>query len=175
MSDMKILTLFFPFVLALACSSDTVRLPSASAGLPQSLDALTARAVLDEVNNLRSAGCKCPGGKYFAPSKALEWNAQLEQAAQDHADDMYKRRYFSHESPDGTEFSERVSRAGYNWQAVGENIAKGYPTAHTVVQAWRNSRDHCPNMMNPKFRHIGVGKAGPYWVQDLAAPAIRKK
>lgn len=167
---MKILAFLVPFLLALACSSDAVqaRLQStAGAALPVSMDALTARDVLDEVNALRATGCKCPGGKYFKPAGALQWNLQLEQAAQAHADDMYERRYFSHESIDGTEFSGRISRAGYDWQAVGENIAKGYPTAHAVVQAWRNSRDHCPNMMNPKFQDVGVGKAGPYWVQDL--------
>lgn len=138
---------------------------------PTNLNAFTAREVLEEVNALRAEGCNCPGGRYFKPAQPLHWDEQLEKAAQDHADDMDRNRYFSHDSQDGTRFSRRIEQAGYNWTVVGENIAMGYPTARAVVAAWRNSRDHCPNMMNPEFRDMGVGRAGPYWVQDLAAPA----
>ncbi len=134
---------------------------------PPSPDKMMAQAVLDEVNALRAAGCTCPGGYRYAPARALRWDKQLEQAAQTHAEDMKKRRYFSHTSADGASFSDRIDRAGYDWKAVGENIAKGYPTAKSVVAGWRNSKDHCPNLMNSKFQDMGVGKAGPYWVQDL--------
>ncbi len=166
---MKTLLLSVGFLFA--CESATnPALQQAGAAFPdrpRSLDAATARAVLDEVNLLRSTGCKCPGGKRYAPATALRWDEQLEQAAQAHADDMHRRNYFSHTSANGADFSDRVTRAGYDWKAVGENIAKGYPTARSVVEAWRSSKDHCPNMMNPEFRDMGVGKTGPYWVQNL--------
>lgn len=134
---------------------------------PPAMDELIAREVLEEVNALRAAGCQCPGSRYYAPAPALRWDTQLERAAQAHADDMQRQRYFSHTGKDGARFHQRVSRAGYDWRAVGENIAKGYPTAHAVVNAWRTSPDHCPNLMSPKFDDMGVGKNGPYWVQDL--------
>ena len=137
--------------------------------LPPSIDGIAAREVLEEVNALRARGCNCPGGRRFAPTGPLHWDEKLEQAAQTHADDMSRRRYFSHTSKDGTIFSARISRAGYDWNVVGENIAKGYPTARAVVEGWRSSKDHCPNLLNPKFRDMGVGKTGPYWVQDLGA------
>lgn len=139
-----------------------------SIGAP-SIDELSARSVLDEVNALRARGCKCPNSRYSPPAPALQWEEKLENAAQSHADDMYRGRYFSHNSADGTSFSDRISRAGYRWSAVGENIAKGQPTARAVVHAWANSKGHCLNMMNPKFDDMGVGKNGPYWVQDFGA------
>lgn len=139
------------------------------ADMPPSVDEAEVRAVFDAVNALREKGCICPGDHRYAPVPALRWDNQLAKAAQAHADDMDRRRYFSHTSIDGTEFADRISRAGYRWHSVGENIAKGYPTAAEVVQAWRNSKDHCPNLMNPKFRDMGIGKTGPYWVQDLGA------
>ncbi|MCC6460091.1 MAG: CAP domain-containing protein [Saprospiraceae bacterium] len=169
---MKFFFLLLPFALFKACEPATSTpspIREAGAATPPSVDAATARAVLDEVNLLRAQGCRCPGGKKYAPAPALRWDAQLEKAAQAHADDMRQRGYFSHTSTDGTDFDERMKRAGYHWQLAGENIAKGQPTAQAVVLAWRNSKGHCGNLMNPKFEDMGVAKSGAYWVQDLGA------
>jgi uncharacterized protein YkwD len=138
---------------------------------PMMADTATARVVLDAVNTLRASGCRCPGGKRFPPAPALRLDAQLETAAQAHAEDMNKRRYFSHESRDGSDSSDRISRAGYKWRLSGENIAMGHPTAEAVVKGWRNSKGHCHNLMHPGYRDMGIGKAGPYWVQNLGARA----
>ncbi|MFN0012916.1 MAG: CAP domain-containing protein [Saprospiraceae bacterium] len=132
-------------------------------------DPSAAEAVLDAVNNLRAAGCKCPDGKRYRPAPPLRLDERLGKAAQAHADDMFLRKYFSHRGRDGSETSDRVERTGYRWVTVGENIAKGYPTAEAVVQAWRTSADHCSNLMEPGFRDMGLGKKGPYWVQNFGA------
>lgn len=170
---MKSLLVLSVFSLLLTC--DTAVNPAlqragiGNNGSPVSIDDISARAVLDEVNALRARGCKCPNSRYSPPAPPLHWEEKLEQAAQSHADDMSRNRYFSHSSADGASFSDRISRAGYRWSAVGENIAKGQPTARAVVHAWANSKGHCLNMMNPKFDDMGVGKNGPYWVQDFGA------
>lgn len=172
---MKILSVLCAFFLALTCEphgSHGALKTNAPAEKPPTIDEATARDVLNEVNALRARGCRCPDGKYYAPASALRWDEQLEAAAQAHADDMSRRHYFDHTSLDGTSFSQRIRRAGYNWWVVGENIAEGYPTAHSVVEGWRNSEGHCANMMNAGFEDMGVGKTGPYWVQDFGA---RKK
>lgn len=140
--------------------------PGTGATLP-TMDHISAQDVLDEVNALRSRGCKCPGSPYTPPVPALRWDEKLKRAAQLHADDMYYGRYFSHTGADGSSFSDRITRAGYRWQSAGENIAKGQPTARAVVHAWSNSKGHCRNLMNPEFKDMGVGKTGPYWVQDF--------
>ncbi|MCB9333430.1 MAG: CAP domain-containing protein [Lewinellaceae bacterium] len=162
---MKILFLLLSGTVVLTWCAEKTAIPASA----PTLDKITAKAVLDEVNALRATGCKCPGGKRFDAAPALQWEETLEKVAQHHADDMNKRRYFNHTSPDGTGFSKRIRNAGYDWRQVGENIAMGYPTAKAVVEAWRTSKDHCPNLMNPGFRDMGVGKAGAYWVQDLGA------
>lgn len=166
---MKLFTLLISSALVLSWCAEKTTVFQNTENAPPTLDKVTAEAVLKEVNALRAAGCKCPGGKHFAPAPALSWDNTLEKVAQNHATDMQKRRYFSHTSSDGTSFSKRIRKGGYDWRVIGENIAMGYPTAEKVVEAWRKSKDHCPNMMNPEFRDMGVGKAGPYWVQDLGA------
>lgn len=55
---------------------------------------------------------------------------------------------------------------------VGENIAYGYATPQAVMNAWMHSRGHRRNILNRKFRKIGLGLARttdgtPYWVQDF--------
>ncbi len=105
----------------------------------------------------------------------LAANAALAKAARDHSADMAKNNYFSHTSQDGTQFSERISRAGYQWQGAGENIAKGQRTPAEVMTGWMNSAGHRANIVNCGFRDLGVGLAyspnnTPLWTQDFGTP-----
>jgi len=44
---------------------------------------------------------------------------------------------------------------------VGENLAMGYnDSAASLVDAWMGSPEHRANIMNPKFKRIGIGLAG---------------
>lgn len=99
----------------------------------------------------------------------LEQSAQLQKAAQDHANDMAKQNYFSHIGINGSTLASRVSATGYPWSALGENIARGQSEATTVVTGWMQSPGHRGNILDPSFREMGVGYAqgssGPYWVQ----------
>src|SRR4051812_48290230 len=45
--------------------------------------------------------------------KPLGRDGDLAQAARRHAADMVRRNYFSHTSPSGTSFSDRIRAAGY--------------------------------------------------------------
>jgi uncharacterized protein YkwD len=87
---------------------------------------------------------------------------------------MAQNNYFSHDSLDGRAFTRRLTDAGYNYSAAGENIAAGDSTVEQVVKHWLNSPGHCVNMMNPTYREIGVACAsnssstyGNYWTMDL--------
>jgi uncharacterized protein YkwD len=107
---------------------------------------------------------------------ALRELRRLDRAAQGHSDDMVARGYVSHSG-----LGERVNRAGYRWSALGENIASGQSTAAAVVRAWMSSTGHCRNILDPGFRHIGVGvSAHPVrgfarrpatWTEDFGRPA----
>ncbi|WP_019873932.1 CAP domain-containing protein [Sporichthya polymorpha] len=116
------------------------------------------RAIVKKTNKIRKAhGCR-----------ALKVRPKLNQAAQRHAKDMSRKRYFSHTSKDGTSWVTRIRRTGWR-QPGGENIARGYYSASSVMSAWMHSPGHRRNIVNCQFRNIGVGyvKSGNYWVQDF--------
>ena len=110
---------------------------------------------------------------------SLRLNSDLETAAQRHAEDMLARGYFAHESPSGTTVRERSRKAGYNWTAIGENIAFGQTSVDEVVETWMGSPGHRKNILGRHFTELGVGlalgrgKDGKYqvlWVQNFGAP-----
>ena len=100
--------------------------------------------------------------------RPLKQNSRLELAAQRHANDMANKRYFSHTSANGTQWWKRIMKAGYK-DPAGENIARGFSSTRPLVRAWMNSPLHRKNIMNCKFRTIGIGYNGngDYWVQDF--------
>jgi uncharacterized protein YkwD len=144
-------------------------LPSLAASPVSAETAFSPQLMLDQVNAVRARGCKCPDGLFYQPAPALKWNDRLAIAAKAHANDMADQDYFSHVSKDGANFTDRVSRAGYDWQTVAENIAYGHRDTREVVQAWVHSNGHCQNIMNPHFLELGAAKVGSYWVQELGA------
>ncbi len=90
---------------------------------------------------------------------ALTANAKLNAAAQAKADDMAKRNYWSHNTPDGTQPWTFLTTAGYEFEAAGENLAYGFDTSDATIQAWMNSPGHRANIMNSKFQEVGFGIA----------------
>jgi uncharacterized protein YkwD len=125
--------------------------------------------VLALTNQRRAQGASC-GGQVFGPAGPLAHNAQLQAAARNHSRDMATRGYFSHQSPEGAGPSDRARAAGYPSGFIGENIAAGYPTPAAVVEGWMQSPGHCLNIMEPRYRYLGVGHhAGSrsYWTQNF--------
>jgi uncharacterized protein YkwD len=100
--------------------------------------------------------------------RPLKENRLLDKSAQGHANDMAKKHYFAHNSINGTIWWKRIMKAGYK-DPGGENIARGFSGATSVVQAWLHSPEHRRNIMDCQFRTIGVGYNGNggYWVQDF--------
>jgi uncharacterized protein YkwD len=101
-------------------------------------------------------------------------NAQLDGAAQAHSNDMVRRDYFSHNAPGkgGSTPQSRITKAGYNWSAYGENIAAGYPTALSVMAAWMSDVGHCANILYPVFADIGIGAAASPLPHFATGPAV---
>ncbi len=137
-------------------------LPARSAPPKPAGDTTAEGAVLTLVNQERAkAGCQ-----------PLTSDSRLVTAARQHSQDMADRNYFDHTTPDGVAFDKRITNAGYRWSNAGENIAKGQKDAAAVMQAWMNSPGHRANILNCKFKNIGVGlaydsKRTPYWTQDF--------
>ncbi len=95
---------------------------------------------------------------------ALRSNAALQMAARRHTADMVHNGFFSHVGSDGSKPVTRIRRTGYltgysTW-GVGENIAWGtgsYGTPASIVTAWMHSPGHRANVLNARYRQIGVG------------------
>jgi len=109
----------------------------------------------------------------------LRASSQLDRAAQKHAEDMLARGFFAHESPDGKTVRERAREAGYDWRAIGENIAEGQFTVDEVMDSWMKSPDHRRNLLDRGFTELGVGLAmgkgknserRVLWDQSFGAP-----
>lgn len=116
------------------------------------------------VNNARKKGCNC-GGKYYPPAEPLTWNNQLEDAAQKHSNYMNSTNRLSHTGRGNSSAGDRMKAEGYDWMSYGENIAAGYSSEEEAIQGWLNSAGHCKNIMNPKFKEMGVATSGAFWTQ----------
>jgi len=146
------------------------------------VDSSPERRVLAQVNDLRRRGISCGQRGWFAPTTPLVADERLERSARSYARELAKTGHFSHVGVDGRGVPERLEEAGYrDWSAVGENLAAGQESAVEVVAAWVESDDHCANLMNPRFRHIGVGlyESGVgydrHWVQHFGRERDRRE
>jgi uncharacterized protein YkwD len=136
------------------------------------------KEMLTQVNDARSQARACGSDSYPATA-ALSWQCTLEDVAQEHNRDMGDHNFFSHTGSDGLGPADRVRNAGYDWSAVGENIAAGQQTIDAVMQAWLDSPGHCANIMRASYTEFGAasyavgGSEFPiYWTQIFARPRI---
>lgn len=90
-------------------------------------------------------------------------NPKLEEAARQKAQDMAQKGYFAHISPDGTTPWKWISGVGYSFAYAGENLAVGFFESTDVNEAWLNSPTHRQNIMNGKFKEIGIATAEGYY------------
>lgn len=98
----------------------------------------------------------------------LKENSLLTQAAQQKANDMLARQYFSHVAPDGGTPWQWFRANGYTYLYAGENLAMNFYTAGDVETAWMNSPTHRANVLNGTYKNIGIGIArGTYQGQSV--------
>jgi hypothetical protein len=90
---------------------------------------------------------------------ALALNGQLNAAAQAKANDMAARDYWSHNTPDGATPWTFIVRAGYGYQAAGENLAYGFGSSSDTISGWMNSAEHRANILNGNYADVGFGIA----------------
>jgi uncharacterized protein YkwD len=103
--------------------------------------------------------------------------SKLDIAADERAEDMATRDYFAHISPEGLTPGDQILSVGYEALLCGENIASGYTTPREVVQAWMASPAHRANILEPRYRDIGLAyveapgtDSGVLWVQEFGEP-----
>lgn len=147
-------------IVASHCSSQSKMMRASSA---------SGQELLQAINAVRAKGCNC-GNTYMSPVKALQWNAKLEVAAQNHSNYMHRRKLLTHSGPHNTTPADRVKAAGYPWSYVAENIALGQPSVKEVMNSWLQSVEHCKNIMSNKATEMGAALKGEFWTAVFAAP-----
>jgi uncharacterized protein YkwD len=99
---------------------------------------------------------------------SLDPDETLAATSRQHSDDMLKRDYFSHTSPDGKTLKDRYSdapakartmgRIGENiYGGSGQNYADTKTMARVIVDGWMTSPGHRANILTPQYTHLGVG------------------
>jgi len=91
----------------------------------------------------------------------LIWDAELCLMARKHSENMGRRGFFSHVSPDGLRLRDRARAVGItSFTVLGENIAYnlGYddPGAF-AVQDWMSSPSHRKNILDADFKAMAIG------------------
>lgn len=87
---------------------------------------------------------------------SLKENELLNQAAYLKAQDMINHDYFSHQSPAGITPWYWFEKVGYDYNTAGENLGIGFLDSEEIYLAWDNSPAHKANLLNPKYKDIGI-------------------
>lgn len=87
----------------------------------------------------------------------LQADPRLNEAAQNKADDMARLGYFAHTSPSGTTAFDFILAQGYRAKYAAENLAMRYSQVEAVQRGWLLSSTHRSNIVNPRYRDIGIG------------------
>lgn len=109
-------------------------------------------------------------------------NQKLWNAAQRFSYHLASNAYLSHTGKDGSTMVSRVEAEGYLWSWLAENVAAGYSTPTSVMNAWMGSAGHRANILNCNLTEVGVGYYNIfpdpnqatnyrfYWVVDFGTP-----
>ncbi len=89
----------------------------------------------------------------------LKYSSKAATVATAHSTDMATRNFFNHQNPDGERVGARLTAAGVEWTACGENIVAGYYDPYAISNGWYNSEGHRKNILNSKYKYLGVGFA----------------
>lgn len=107
----------------------------------------------------------------------LRVNRPLAAVARGFSRQMAVENFFSHDSPSGETFEDRIRNARLEFARIGENIYKcnNLPKpAEGSVKAWMNSSGHRKNVLTAEYTETGIGvwKVGKsyYFTQDFIRP-----
>jgi uncharacterized protein YkwD len=152
-------------VVVVAVAVLLIAVPSASAA--RGCGAANATAASASKRALvRATLCVLNAARARHRLRPLRLSRRLSRAARRHSRAMARQRFFSHTSPSGASFVDRIRRTGYlsgarSW-SIGENIAYGSgrrSTPRSIGSAWMHSPGHRANILSRSFRAIGIGIA----------------
>lgn len=85
----------------------------------------------------------------------LKLNNLLNISSRYKGDVMIDNQCWSHYCPPGKSPWDFFDNASYDYVYAGENLAEGFYTIDTVMQAWINSKTHRDNIVKPEFTEVG--------------------
>lgn len=83
-------------------------------------------------------------------------NEALDKAAKLKAANMFDEGYWAHFAPSGKSPWDFILGSGYKFTYAGENLAKNFYSSEDVVVAWMDSPTHRDNLLNPKYKDVGI-------------------
>jgi len=86
----------------------------------------------------------------------LKVNKLLSLAAENKANDMFEKQYWSHNSPQGVAPWVFIDNTGYKYRFAGENLARGFGNEEDLVMAWMASELHRKNILNKNYDEVGI-------------------
>lgn len=112
----------------------------------------------------------------------LKANDLLSQVAEAKARFMFANNFWAHNSPDGVTPWYFFKQFGYQYRFAGENLARDFNDANSVVDAWMRSPSHKDNILSGNYNDIGVavvdgilnGQETTLVVQMFGKPTIAK-
>ena len=147
-------------------------------GSDESRQEREARAHMEAVTRVSELELKVHAGinaeRARNGSAPLQWEEQLAAVARAHSDDMTRRGYFSHDTPEGLGPSDRIDRAGYScWKGSHYGVAENIAIETTVnnldraaaeaVRGWMNSPGHRTNLLGRQYDRTGIGASFGTW------------
>lgn len=154
-----------PLVAAVTLTLFALAAPASALGAPAGCpDSSTRPGAASEATLTKATVCLINRERTRRGIRALQVNRRLSRAAVSHTQDMIRQRYFEHVSPAGKNVVDRLLSTGYlgrvrSW-LVGENLAWGLgavSTPRAIVALWIRRPGHRRNMLNRRFREIGIG------------------
>lgn len=103
------------------------------------------QVIADDLNVHRRAAAISP----------LRIDEQLTELAQERADDMVRRHYFDHTSPDGYTAIDALRSRAYKFTYAGENISLASDEEQAEQDLW-DSLPHRRNMLEIHYRRVGI-------------------
>ncbi len=137
---------------------------------PPKISKAKIQEYLNIINSIRSRSQDCGQFGIKPPAPPVRWNYNLYKAAYEHSRDMAMNDFLEHYGS-GTKYdltgkiygaSDHFLRAkanGYKHNNyIGENILYGnyHFTPRLVMKLFIQHDEHCPNMMNRRFKDVGV-------------------
>jgi uncharacterized protein YkwD len=96
----------------------------------------------------------------------------IREVARNYSTTMFQQGFFAHVDQAGATPFDRMRAGGVTFMAAGENLALS-PTVQIAHEGLMNSPGHRANILNPRFRRIGIGAAdggmhGKMFTQNFA-------